>query len=72
MPEFTEPESCAICGHPDKRDLTYRLAHWLEAPPGMAYEHIERCRDDAACRARLGDKPWPLVEESAITERVRG
>lgn len=61
---FTEPTFCAICGHPDKRDLDVRLAHWRDALPGMAYTHEPRCRDVAACRNRLelqGDI-WPLVE----------
>lgn len=65
---FTEPESCAICGHTDSRDLRYALAHWKVAPPGMAYEHVARCLDRDACRARVtavGDV-WPLVE---TTER---
>ena len=68
MPEFTAPEKCALCGHTDKRDLTYRLAHWLEAPPGMAYEHVPRCREDAECRTRLAlaKKRWPLVENPKL------
>jgi hypothetical protein len=64
MPEFTQPEKCSICGHTDRRDLRYGLAHWRDAPPGMAYEHVARCLDRAACRARveaIGDV-WPLVE----------
>ena len=57
-------DRCALCGHPDKRDLGTSLAHWRDAPPGMAYEHITACRDRDACRARVqaqGDL-WPLVE----------
>jgi hypothetical protein len=64
MPEFTQPERCQICGHTDRRDLRYGLAHWRDAPPGMAYENIACCRERAACRARVetqGDV-WPLVE----------
>lgn len=67
MTAFTEPEQCSICHHTDKRDLTYRLAHWKDAPLGMQYEWTARCRDDTACRERLSleGKPWPLVEEHA-------
>ena len=57
-------QTCAICGHPEPRDLGTSLAHWRDALPGMAYEHIAACRDRAACRARVqaqGDL-WPLVE----------
>jgi hypothetical protein len=65
MTGFTEPESCRICGHTDKRDLEFRLAHWRVAPPGMAYEHIEACLDRDACRARVAAQGdiWPLVED---------
>jgi len=61
---FTEPERCAICGNTDRRDLRYALAHWREAAPGMAYEHVARCLDRDACRARVEsqDGTWPLVE----------
>lgn len=58
---------CAVCGHPDKRDLGVSLAHWRDAPRGMAYEHVERCVDVTACRRRveLAKKPWPLVEQAS-------
>jgi hypothetical protein len=61
---WTEPTRCALCGHADRRNLRYALAHWREAEPGMAYEHIQACSDRAACRARVeqqGDV-WPLIE----------
>ncbi len=56
---------CAICNHPDPRDLSVSLVHWRDAPAGMAYEHVERCRDRDACRRRLEDQGdvWPLVED---------
>jgi hypothetical protein len=62
---MTELERCAICNHPDKRDLGTSLAHWRDALPGMAYEHITACLDRAACRSRVeaAKKLWPLVEE---------
>jgi hypothetical protein len=61
---WTEPTRCAICGWTDKRDLRFALVHWLEAEPGMAYQHVEACRDRDACRARVADQgeTWPLVE----------
>jgi hypothetical protein len=64
MRDWAEPTRCALCGHTDRRDLVYRLAHWLEAEPGMAYEHIQACADRAACRARVQQQgeSWPLVE----------
>ena len=61
---FTEPTRCQLCGNTDRRDLRTALAHWRDAPPGMAYSHIEACRDREACRRRVelqGDL-WPLVE----------
>jgi hypothetical protein len=48
------PDRCALCAHPDKRDLGTSLAHWRDAPKGMAYEHVVRCTDVRACRARPG------------------
>jgi hypothetical protein len=58
-------DTCAICNHPDKRDLGTSLAHWRDALPGMAYSHVIRCVDSSACRRRVeavGDV-WPLVIE---------
>jgi len=74
MRAWSEPERCRICGHADRRDLRYGLAHWRTAPPGMAYDHIEACADRAACRARVeaqGDT-WPLIETAASKEGVPG
>lgn len=64
---FTEPIRCALCGWTDKRDLRTGLAHWRDALPGMGYSQIDRCKDEAACRARVRDngEAWPLVTEGA-------
>ncbi len=58
---------CAICGD---RSLDVRpgLVEWTDVSP--YYANIDRCSDQAACRARVearGD-PWPVrdrVEKSA-------
>ena len=65
---WTQPEPpCRLCGSIDRRGLTFRLVHWKLSEPGMAYEHVVRCIDDQACRARVetAKKPWPLVEGRA-------
>jgi hypothetical protein len=64
---MTDDDRCALCAHPDKRDLTTSLAHWRDAPQGMGYDYVTRCLDVAACRRRveLAGKPWPLVEEKS-------
>lgn len=62
---WTEPQQCAICDNTDRRELRWGLVKWLVAPPGMRYQHIERCIDEEACRARFIDQtgePWPLAE----------
>lgn len=61
---MTDETRCALCGNPDKRDLGTSLAHWLNALPGMAYTHVDRCLDREKCRARVraANKEWPLVE----------
>lgn len=61
---MNERDFCAICGNVDPRDIALSLAHWRDAPPGMGYEHVRRCRDVTACRARVRaqSKLWPLVE----------
>jgi hypothetical protein len=66
MSDWAEPTRCAICGHTDRRDLMYRLAHWRDAAPGMAYEHVSACSDRDACRARVAAqaKQWPLVDDN--------
>ena len=63
---FTEPEACRLCNNTDRRDLRYALVHWRDAPLGMAYEHVARCLDRAACRARLTSRgaEWPLTESN--------
>ena len=60
---MTDADRCAICNHPDKRDLGTSLAHWRDAPLGMAYEHVVRCSDVDACRRRVSNQGdvWPLV-----------
>lgn len=64
---MTDPAHCALCGWPEPRDLGTSLAHWRDAPMGMAYEHIVACVNRGACRARVQaqGKPWPLVELAA-------
>lgn len=64
MTDWHEPERCRICANTDKRDLEYGLVHWKEAEPGMAFEHVPRCRDRDACRARVlqAEMSWPLKE----------
>lgn len=64
-------DPCAICAHPDPRDLHRALVHWRDAPQGMAYSHVIRCRDVGACKRRLTGKPWPLVEEAGDHARQR-
>jgi hypothetical protein len=63
---MTEPERCAICGNTDRRDLRWRIAHWRDAEPGMAYENVGACSDREACRARVeaNGETWPLVESN--------
>ena len=70
---WTEPTVCALCRNTDRRDLRYRLAHWREAEPGMAYDHISRCIDERACRSRVEQQGegWPLLESAASTEGTR-
>lgn len=69
---MTERDTCAICQNPDKRDLGTSLAHWREAPPGMAYSHEIRCSDVAACKRRveLAGKAWPLIESGDHRRRT--
>jgi hypothetical protein len=64
---MTDPDRCSICGHTEPRDLTTSLAHWRDAPKGMAYSHETRCSDVRACKRRveLAGKPWPLVEAAS-------
>ena len=65
---WTPPEPpCRLCGNPERRDMAFRLVHWKLAEPGMAYEHVVRCADDAACRARVvaAGRSWPLVDFKA-------
>lgn len=64
---MTDPIVCQLCGHSDKRDLGTSLAHWRDAPAGMGYEHVVRCRDAEACRARVqaAGAVWPLVVEAS-------
>lgn len=68
MTAFTEPTRCALCGNTDRRALRTALAHWRDAPPGMAYEHIDACSDRDACRARVtaNGNVWPLVEKRSV------
>jgi hypothetical protein len=67
---MTDP--CRICGHNELRDLGTALAHWREAPKGMAYEHVTRCRDVEACRQRIADQGdiWPLEERPGDHRRA--
>lgn len=54
---------CVICGHPRLPDLRQSLVRW-RPPRHPEYEHVVRCKDAAACRARLEAEgaPWPVVE----------
>lgn len=60
---WLEPDECALC-HRQGQDIHRQLVHWLDAPPGMAYEHVPRCDDRAACRARV--PVWPLIEKVEV------
>lgn len=56
---------CDICGVTDQ-PMTTGLVAW-KSPVFGRYEHIDRCSDEAACRARVaaaGDE-WPVVERQA-------
>jgi len=67
-----DPILCQLCGNPDKRDLHKALVHWIEAPMGMAYSHVDVCRDREACKRRVaiqGDI-WPLVEQPGDHRRA--
>lgn len=64
MTDWSEPRRCVLCGNTDHRDLRVALVHWRDGEPGMAYEHVPRCIDHDACRARVAanGELWPLVE----------
>lgn len=55
--------SCAICDHDRPSELRQGLVHW-RPPYTPEYQHIVRCRDEAACRARVeaAGHRWPVVE----------
>jgi hypothetical protein len=66
MNVWTEPTECALCGSTG-RDIHMQLVKWVDALPGMQYEHVARCDDRPACRARVESegKPWPIIEGRA-------
>lgn len=58
MTVLTDDRECAICGNGDVRQLVSALVEWLELPP--RWEDVDRCKDRAACRERLGGRRWPV------------
>ena len=64
---WNEPTRCRLCGNTDRYALRQSLVKWRDAEPGMFYDWIDRCKDEAACRERaeLLDEPWPLAERKA-------
>lgn len=66
MTVWNEPTECALCGDTG-RDIHPQLVEWLDALPGMKWEHIARCDRREDCRERVearGDK-WPINEGRA-------
>lgn len=58
MTVLTDDRDCAICGLEAQRALVRAMVEWLQVPP--RWEAVYRCRDVAACRARLGGRRWPV------------
>ena len=64
-----EPLTCGLCERTDW-SVHPRLVEWkpsAEHPPGMLYEWLDRCTDDAACRVRVegSGAAWPVREAAA-------
>ena len=61
---WREPSVCVLCGN--TANVRNGLVQWADALPGMRYEHVARCVDREACRARVQSegKPWPVVERN--------
>ena len=55
--------TCEVCGL-EGPDVRLALVHWANHRP--EWEAIPRCRDRAACYARVieSGKVWPLLEPS--------
>lgn len=68
MSEWDGPDRCQVCGLTERRELRWSLVKWAEAEPGMAYEHIGRCKDEERCRRRVTDngETWPLEERRSV------
>ena len=69
MTWHTDLLECVLC-HVKDYGVKPRLTRWKESPehpPGMLYEHVDRCMDDAACRARVeaDRRTWPVQERVA-------
>jgi hypothetical protein len=63
---WAKPTECELCGQKG-RDIDYQLVEWIEGLPGMKYQHVARCDDRTACRARVEDRgeTWNVNEGTA-------
>ena len=52
---------CELCG--ERATVQARLVAW-KSPAFGAYENVDACLDEAACRARIASRgdEWPVVE----------
>lgn len=56
MSVWTEPTVCELCGNARGGEVKFGIIRRPDNPPGMQYEHVPRCLDKNACRARVEAK----------------
>jgi hypothetical protein len=64
--------TCLVCGGEDV-EIVGGMVEWLEPVDGVIWQHIERCVDRPACRARLELIPgerWPVNDRTPATVRA--
>jgi len=66
----TEP--CLLCGNEVLAEVRVSLVRYKEPTPGRPFEHLPRCVNREACRARLEKlgEPWPVADTVAELPRV--
>ncbi len=69
-PMIPEMLPCAICGS-ETEPTRLELLEWREPVDGKRYDHVPRCLDRVACRARTElSEPWPVEDRTPAPPRA--
>jgi hypothetical protein len=65
---FVEARTCSLCGRSSTTDVAIALTRWSDPIDGRRFEAMPRCRDRAACRARVlaNGERWPVDDGERI------